>query len=141
MASPGNVPVGPSGRTPLLPSLVRSAEGMAVQARFVEIIARNIANAQTTRTSDGTPYKREVGVVAEDSGTGALVAQTVTDERPGRHVYDPGNPDAGPDGFVEYPNVEISTELVDLMVARRLHEANAVAFEAAKGMLKRALEI
>jgi flagellar basal-body rod protein FlgC len=56
-------------------------------------------------------------------------------------VYDPGHPDANADGFVEYPNVDINTELVDLMIARRVHEANASVFQAAKGMLKRALEI
>jgi flagellar basal-body rod protein FlgC len=124
-----------------MPSLSTSAEGMALQAKFVEIIATNIANAQTTRTADGTPYKREVGVAATDAQTGALSAQVVTDEAPGRQVYDPGNPDAGPDGFVQYPNVNVSTEKVDLMVARRLHEANSIVFQAAKSMLKRALDI
>lgn len=134
-------PISETGRTPLMPTLTRSAEGMALQARFVEIISKNIANAQTTRTADGTPYQREVGVVAADPATGELSADVVTDDRPGRQVYDPGNPDAGPDGFVQYPNVNVTTELVDLMVARRLHEANAVVFQAAKSMLKRALDI
>jgi flagellar basal-body rod protein FlgC len=134
-------PVSETGRSPLMPSLSRSAEGMALQAKFVEIISKNIANAQTTRTSDGTPYQREVGVAATDAETGEVTAQVVTDDSPGRQVYDPGNPDAGADGFVQYPNVDVSTELVDLMVARRLHEANAIVFQAAKSMLKRALEI
>jgi flagellar basal-body rod protein FlgC len=124
-----------------MPSLARAADGMALQAKFIEIIAKNIANAQTTRTADGAAYRREIGVAETDAGSGELQARVVTDDRPGRQVYDPGNPDAGPDGFVEYPNVNVSAELVDLMVARRLHEANAVVFQAAKSMLKRALEI
>jgi flagellar basal-body rod protein FlgC len=55
--------------------------------------------------------------------------------------YDPGHPDANADGFVEYPNVDVNTELVDLMLARRIHEANATVFQAAKSMLRRALDI
>jgi flagellar basal-body rod protein FlgC len=56
-------------------------------------------------------------------------------------VYDPGHPDANADGYVEYPNVDVTNELVDLMIARRVHEANATVFQAAKAMLKSALDI
>jgi flagellar basal-body rod protein FlgC len=65
----------------------------------------------------------------------------IQDPRPGELEYDPGHPDANPDGFVPHPNVDVTTELVDLMVVRRLHEANASVFQAAKAMLRRALEI
>jgi flagellar basal-body rod protein FlgC len=67
--------------------------------------------------------------------------RVVDDATPGRMVYDPGHPDADQNGYVTMPNVDIATETVDLMVARRMHEANATVFQAAKGMLRRALEI
>lgn len=117
-------------------SLAISAEGMARQQKFLEVISANIANAETTRTPDGGPYQRRVASV--DGSGGMSVA---ADTRPGRLVYDPGHPDANADGYVQYPNVDISTELVDLMVARRVHEANATVFQAAKSMLRRALDI
>ena len=79
--------------------------------------------------------------VARDPATGEMQAKTVADARPGQLQYDPGHPDARPDGFVEYPNVDVTTELVDLMIVRRVHEANATVFQAAKAMLRRALDI
>ena len=112
-----------------------SADGMSVQPKFMEVISKNLANAETTRTPDGGPYKREIAVAGPN---GVEIAQ---DTRKGRLEYDPGHPDANADGFVEYPNVDSNTELVDLMIARRMHEANVSVFQAAKSMLKRALEI
>jgi flagellar basal-body rod protein FlgC len=70
-----------------------------------------------------------------------MVTRIVEDQSTGQLVYDPGHPDANQDGYVEYPNVDVNTELVDLMVARRMHEANASVFQAAKSMLRRAIEI
>jgi flagellar basal-body rod protein FlgC len=125
----------------LMPSLRQSAEGMAAQMRFMEIISENIANAQTTRMADGMPYQRQVGVTERDPRTGEIAMRVENDPEPGRLVYDPGHPDANAEGFVEYPNVDVTTELVNLMVARRIHEANATVFQAAKSMLKKALEI
>jgi flagellar basal-body rod protein FlgC len=118
-----------------------SAEGMATQQKFLEVISANIANAATTRTPEGGPYRRQVAEVGTDPATGQSVTQVTTDTRPGRLVYDPGHPDANADGFVEYPNVDVTTELVDLMVVRRVHEANVSVFRAAKAMLQRALDI
>ena len=118
-----------------------SAEGMATQQRFLEAISKNIANAETTRTPDGTPYRRQVVVAEKDPVTGATVTRVVEDTTAGQLQYDPGHPDANEDGYVEYPNVDVNTELVDLMIARRMHEANASVFQAAKAMLRRALEI
>jgi flagellar basal-body rod protein FlgC len=117
--------------------LATSAAGMSTQQQFMEAISANIANAETTRTAEGGPYRRRVAV-SEGSGTQVRV---VNDTTPGRMVYDPGHPDADASGYVRMPNVDIATETVDLMIARRMHEANASVFQAAKGMLRRALEI
>lgn len=114
---------------------------MSVQQRFLEVISRNIANAEVTRTPDGGPYQRQVAVVDADPATGAPRMQVVEDSRPGRQIYDPGHPDANDEGFVRYPNVNTTDEMIDLMVARRVHEANVSVFQAAKHMLRRALEI
>ncbi|MEK7315450.1 MAG: flagellar basal body rod protein FlgC [Candidatus Eisenbacteria bacterium] len=118
-----------------------AAAGMSVQQRFMEAIATNIANAETTKTPDGGPYRRELVTVERDPKTGAISTRAVPDPREGRLIYDPGHPDANEQGFVSYPNVDVNVELVDLMVARRVHEANASVFQAAKAMLKRALDI
>ena len=122
-------------------SLAISAQGMSTQQKFLEVISANIANSETTKTPDGTPYKRQVAVAHNDALTGGVNTSVVEDARPGRMVYDPGHPDANADGFVEYPNVDVNTELVDLMIARRVHEANATVFHAAKDMLRRAIDI
>jgi len=125
----------------LMPGLGTSADGMAVEQKFMEIISRNLANAEVTRTPEGGAYKREVGEVAVDPSTGQATLQVRQDPRPGRMVYDPSHPDANAQGFVEYPNVDVNTELVDLMIVRRVHEANVSVFQAAKNMLRRALDI
>lgn len=117
------------------------ADGMSVQQKFMEIISSNLANAEVTRTPEGGPYRREVGEMVTDPATGSASLQVVQDPRKGRVEYDPSHPDADAKGFVEYPNVDVSTELVDLMLVRRLHEANASVFQAAKSMLRRALDI
>jgi flagellar basal-body rod protein FlgC len=121
----------------LLRPLTASAAGMSVQQAFIEAISANIANAETTRTADGGPYRRRIAV-AEN---GNAQVRVVDDATPGRMVYDPGHPDADQNGYVHMPNVDIATETVDLMVARRMHEANASVFQAAKAMLRQALEI
>ena len=122
-------------------SLGVSAEGMATQQKFLEVISKNLANAETTRTPEGGAYRREIAVTGTDPSTGATTTSVVQDARPGRQIYDPGHPDADANGFVAYPNVDVTTELVDLMIVRRVHEANATVFQAAKSMLRRALDI
>lgn len=114
---------------------------MSVQQRFLEVISSNIANVETTRTAEGGPYRRQIAEAEGNVGGAPSATRTTEDPQPGRMVYDPGHPDANPDGFVQYPNVDLNTELVDLMIARRVHEANATVFQAAKSMLRRALEI
>ncbi len=114
---------------------------MSAQQNFMETISANIANAETTRTAEGGPYHRRVAVIHGSASGNGVTAQVLEDKSDGRMVYDPGHPDADANGYVRMPNVDIPTETVDLMVARRMHEANATAFQAAKAMLRRALDI
>ena len=144
-----------------------AASGLSVQRQRLEAIATNIANAETTRTADGTPYRRRMvqltpetttpGVnnpefigeaitrAAEgdetDGATGVKVSAIVEDLTEGPLVYDPGHPDADQNGYVRYPNVRVTDEMVDLMDARRVYEANATVFQSAKAMLRRSIDI
>jgi flagellar basal-body rod protein FlgC len=125
----------------LLGPLGISGAGMSAMNKALDVISENIANAETTRTPQGGPYRRQV-VVFQPNGTGGVqAAEVVQDTRPGTEDYEPGHPDADANGFVKRPNVDINTEVVDLMIARRVHEANATVFQAAKAMLKRAIDI
>lgn len=141
MAEPVGVPPVPRPIRTLLGPLGISASGMARQQQFIEVISRNIANAETTRTADGGPYRRQVAIGGTDPLTGAPTTTVVSDMRPGMQVYDPGHPDADDAGYVTRPNVDAATEMVDLMLAQRMHEANASVFQAAKAMLRRALDL
>lgn len=114
---------------------------MARQQRFIDVITRNIANADVTRTAEGGPYRRQVAVAGIDPVTGQPTTTVVEDPSAGRLVYDPGHPDANDQGYVVYPNVDLAAETVDLMIARRMHDANISVFQAAKAMLRRALDI
>lgn len=134
----------------ILPSRVRqllrplriSSSGMRVQQRVMDVISENIQNARTTRSPQGGPYRRKIVVFEpEPSGVGVRVARIVEDARPGRTELQPGHPDADANGVVRYPNVDIITELADLMIARRVYEANATALQTAKSMARRALDI
>ena len=133
-------------RVPVVANLLRpldvSASGMSVQRRRMEAIASNIANAETTSTAEGGPYRRRVVRLAPGAnGSGVRVTGMEEDARPGAVVYDPSHPDADPNGYVRYPNVDVTAEMVDLMVTRRAYEANATVFQVAKAMLRRALDI
>ncbi len=137
-------PTGGAGGRPirtLLGPLGISATGMARQQRFIDVITRNIANADVTRTAEGGPYQRQMAIATIDPVTGAPTTQVITDTSPGRLVYNPSHPDANADGYVEYPNVDLAYETVDLMLARRMHDANVSVFQAAKAMLRRALDL
>ncbi len=125
----------------LLKPLGVSGAGMGAMSRALDVISQNIANAETTRTPDGGPYKRKVVVFQANGAGGIQASQVIEDTRPGSEDYDPGHPDADPNGFVKRPNVDINTEMVDLMITRRVHEANATVFQAAKAMLRRAIDI
>ena len=186
----------PSPTRPMFRSLAIAASGLSAQRQRLETIASNLANAETTRTDGGGPYKRRVAVlqaatsetqlfgatgVNGQSGTvanpfppfgvpafqvpalsaggdaaqplgipalgiddglhGVRVAQVAEDRSEGPLVYDPGHPDADPNGYVRYPNVRVTDEMIDMLDARRIYEANATVFQSAKAMLKKALEI
>lgn len=124
-----------------MPGLGTAADGMSVQQRFLEVISRNLANAEVTRTPEGGAFKREIAELGVDPVTKQAAFKVSQDPRPGRMVYDPSHPDANAQGFVEYPNVDVNTELVDLLVARRVFEANAMVFRAGKSMLLKAMDI
>ena len=111
------------------------------------MIADNIANAETTHTSQGGPYIRLQVTFAEALGEqlkaseGVEVAGITRDPTPARMVYDPGHPDAGQDGYVAMPNVNIVEEMVDMIAATRSYEANVTAMNAAKSMFSAAIEL
>jgi flagellar basal-body rod protein FlgC len=133
-----------------------SASGLAAERTRVDLAASNLANAESTRSADGTPYKRRDPVLssvpfegqltaAAASGTasavGVAVTQVVEDQTAGKRVYSPGHPDADPQGFVTLPNVDPIHEVVNLISAQRGYDANATAIETLKTMAGRALDI
>jgi flagellar basal-body rod protein FlgC len=122
-------------------SLNISASGLAAQRARLDVIAENLANAETTRTPDGGPYQRQQAVLAADPDGGVKVSEVVADPRPPQRVYEPGNPDADAAGYVAMPNVNPVEEMVDLVTATRAYEANVTAFNAGKAMTRKALEI
>jgi flagellar basal-body rod protein FlgC len=120
-----------------------SASGLSAQRARLDVIASNLANVETTRTPGGGPYRRLLPVFASRTRNpgGVAVVGIAVDPRDPRRVYQPGHPDADPDGFVAYPNVNIVEEMVDLVSATRSYEANAAAYNAAKTMAQRALDL
>jgi flagellar basal-body rod protein FlgC len=115
----------------------------------LDIVAQNIANAQATRTPEGGPYKRQIvsfetELVKRASGTSlptVHVAGITADRTPGEQVYNPQHPDAGADGLVQMPNVNLSYEMVDLITASRSYEANLSVVKNARNLALKALEI
>ena len=136
-----------------------NSSGMTAQRFRMDIISENIANANTTRTEDGTPYVRKVVRFQEKggqtpfsrilhdrldqySGRGVKVVQVQEDDWTQMNVvYDPAHPDADENGYVTYPNVNTVTEMTNLIDASRSHEANATAFNASKNLATRGLEL
>jgi len=194
---------------PMFRTLGIAASGLTAQRLRMETIATNIANAETTRTSAGGPYRRRMvqmeaasadsfrksldavsetpsveklltnvrtasrehdpmaaaeaafeaklsaadklsGAAAEDAENaattdgepwGVRVGAIIEDQSEGPLVYDPAHPDADANGYVRYPNVRITDEMMDLMDAKRMYEANVTVFQATKQMLRRAIDI
>lgn len=132
-----------------------SSSGLSAERLRMDVIADNIANAETTRTSEGGPYRRKVVSFEENLDKslnkingkyenqmqGVRASSIQEDQSPLKRVYDPGNPDADKDGFVTMPNVNILNEMVDLISASRAYEANVTAMNAEKQMAMKALEI
>jgi flagellar basal-body rod protein FlgC len=170
-------------------TLAISASGLSAQRVRMDVIAQNLANAETTRTAEGGPYHRRIvnlepidpqtvtttttttspagnatgaaGAIgaanaaaqtalasattssfdaADDTG-GVRVASIVEDKSDGPMVYDPGHPDADKNGYVKMPNVNLTDEMLDLMNARRIYEANATVFQVARAMLHKAIDL
>jgi len=140
-------------------TLAISGSALSAERTRLDAIASNLANATTTRTPEGGPYKRRNVVLTTDpleenfgatlasslaeegARQGVAVTDVVEDHTPPRMVFDPSHPDANPDGYVAYPNVEPMTETVDLMAATRAYEANVAAVNATKRVLEAALSI
>jgi len=134
-------------------SLNVSASGLTAQRARMDVIAENIANSDTTISATGRPYQRKSVVLrASDSSAfdamlpggkpSAVVVDGVrTSAEPPRRIWQPEHPQAGPDGFVEVPNVNTVQEMTDMMASTRAYEANAVAFQAAKSLGAKLLEL
>lgn len=121
------------------------------QKTRLDMVAQNIANAQTTRTPNGGPYQRQVvsfetELIRREGLSGPAlqsvkVANVTVDRTPGQQVYNPQHPDAGPDGLVTMPNVNLSYEMVDLITASRAYEANLSVAKNARQMAMKTLQI
>lgn len=130
------------------------ASGLSAQRTRMNTIASNLANAQTTRTEAGGPYKRVDPLFeaialdkmralspSERSVSLVNVSQIVQDQRPGHMVFSPGHPDADKDGYLEYPNVNIVEEMVNMITASRAYEAGVSSVEATQRMANSALDL
>ena len=140
---------------PISRSLEISASGLTAERVRMDVISNNLANVNTTRTTEGGPYRRRHVVFeaagerpgfaralrSASGGSGVRVAAVAPDRGDFKRVRDPGHPDAGPDGFVLLPNIEPVMEMVDLITATRAYEAGVNAIGAAKQMQQKALEI
>ncbi len=125
-----------------------SASGLEAQRVRMNIISGNLANAHSTHSPDGGPYRRKDVVFSEVmdsmSGNGSgkvMVSEVIEDQRPFQEVYDPKHPDANAEGYVQLPNVNLLEEMVNMISASRAYEANVTTISSAKSMAQKALEI
>ncbi|HOJ09627.1 MAG TPA: flagellar basal body rod protein FlgC [Clostridiales bacterium] len=144
-----------------LDSLGAATSGLTAQRLRMDIISQNISNINTTRTSNGMPYRRKVVLFGERNNNmpfshflsessrnkflktenGIRVTHIAEDTSPFKRIYDPGHPDADQDGYVLMPNVDIITEMINMISASRAYEANVTSINATKSMALKALEI
>lgn len=117
-----------------------SATGLSAERTRMEVIAGNIANANSMQTPGQPAFRRRL-VELENEGDGVRVRRITADPRPLRAEYEPGNPNADAQGYVHYSNVQPVEEMVDMMTATRAYEANIAAFNAATDMARSALSI
>jgi flagellar basal-body rod protein FlgC len=126
-------------------SIETSASGLTAERARIDVIANNIANAQSTHTPEGGTFKRQLvelqsveGGTGEDGSpqpaSGVVVSGITDDTGPDRLVYDPQHPDADAQGYVHMPNIDIVKEMVDMMSAQRAYEANATAIQEARSI-------
>lgn len=134
-----------------------SGSGMSAQRKRAELLVENMANAETTRTADGGPYRRRDAVFQSapqsspfsavfqteiDGGmSGVSIAEIVTDQREPERRYVPGHPDADENGYVAFPRMNPAEEMVDLMNATRGYHANVAAMSAVKDMILRSIDL
>jgi flagellar basal-body rod protein FlgC len=123
--------------------------GIKAQRTRMNVIANNIANAQTTRTPEGGPFRRQlaifrgeqIGPTLKPERFGVRVKGIVHDTSPFIDVFDPSHPDANKDGIVQYPNVNLAVEMINLVSAQRAYEANVTVMLSWRAMGDKALEI
>lgn len=137
----------------LIPGIDSASGGLEAQRTRLDVIAQNIANAQTTRGANGQPYARQVVSfeaellkrIGDDASTpslrGVRVSSVTTDQREGAKVHNPAHPDADAEGFVRMPNVNMAMEMVDLISATRAYEANLAVVKSGREMATKTLEI
>jgi flagellar basal-body rod protein FlgC len=127
-----------------------AASGMTAERFRLNVISQNLANSDTTRTEEGGPYRRKAIVFEEalnkttkgkEEFSGVKISSIVDDPSPFRLVYDPNHPDANEEGYVEYPNVNVLREMIDMISAQRAYEMNAAVVNSAKSMYNSALGI
>ncbi|MDQ2085899.1 flagellar basal body rod protein FlgC [Herbivorax sp. ANBcel31] len=137
-------------------SLDIGASGLTAQRLRMDTISQNIANVNTTRTENGEPYRRRTAIFEEKSpdppfaeyldgansaGKGVRVSRVTEDMTPFRRMHDPGHPEADEEGYVMMPNIDVITEMVNMISATRAYEANVTAINTSKNMSMKALEI
>ena len=139
----------------ILTALKISGSGLKAERARLNVTAMNLANANTTRTMEGGPYKaksvvfeakpldpfRQALNTSEDKLRKVEVVEVVEDDKEFKSVYDPSHPDADENGIVLFPNVDVPEQMVDMISARRAYEANVTAIDAVKSMALKALDI
>ena len=136
----------------LLSAINASASALDAQRARMEVAVSNLANAESTRSADGRPYRRREVVLesmtfdpttagAEVQATGVKVAAVVEDQTEFRQRYEPSHPDADADGFVAVPNVDVPEEMVDMLGAARAYQANLTAIGLIRDTIQKALEL
>jgi flagellar basal-body rod protein FlgC len=138
----------------LFSSMQVSASGMAAQRTRAELLVENMANAETTRTPEGGPYRRKdvvfssevqaspfSAVFQNELSNGVSVADIVTDDRDPEMRYLPGHPDADKNGYVAFPRINPAEDMVDLMSASRSYQANVAAMSAVKDMISKSIDL
>lgn len=142
-----------------LGSLDIGASALSAQRIRMDIIAQNIANVNTTRTDNNTPYRRKTVIFEEKKpistfyrflsggssqkhvGRGVRVTRIAEDNTPFKKIHEPGHPDSDAEGYVQMPNVDVITEMVNMISATRAYEANVTSINTTKSIAMKALEI
>jgi flagellar basal-body rod protein FlgC len=134
-------------------AVTAAASALAAERMRIEVAVSNLANAESTRGPDGKPYRRRDVVLASApvesfdavlgnaSATGVQVAGVIEDQQPGRRRFEPSHPDADKEGYVEVPNVDPASEMVDMLSAARAYQANLTAVNLIRDLVQRALEL